>query len=491
VIEVDQYQLIRQLYVVEGFSQREIARTLGVSRNTVKRYCLGENVPWERKTPVNAANPVITPEVIAFVQQCLDEDHAAKVFKQKHSAKRIYDRLKAEANFKGGESTIRHLVSEMKAIPYQVYVPLSFAPGEAAQVDWGTAKVIMQGKKIDVNLFCMRLCFSCAPFVMAYPSQREEVFLEGHEQAFNFIGGVNRTLIYDNLKTAVKEGWGKLAREQDKFKAFRAHYTYQTSFCNPGEGHEKGLVENLVGYIRRNVLVPLPRVESYEELNQLLQKRCIEYINNHQIRGKDLSVKESFEMERRALIPLPLRPYETAKTSEVKVDYYATIVLDSNHYSVPVQYAGYTVTIKASAFKVKVYWRGNEIAIHSRVYQKHRTIYQLEHYIPLLERRPRSVFHARPVKQANLPQLFFDYAARLKDPEKGMVRLLRMLIDYGSERVHLAVRKAWDEQQYSVDVVHCYVTDEKKTEPLLIPGPVVQAVDLHAYDILAAGGGLS
>jgi len=491
VIEVDQYQLIRQLYVVEGLSQREIARRLGISRNTVKRYCLGENIPWERKVPVNVSNPVIKPEVIAFVQQCLDEDHAAKVFKQRHSAKRIYDRLKAEANFKGGESTIRRLVREMKATPSQVYVPLYFAPGEAAQVDWGTAKVIMQGQKKEINLFCMRLCSSCAPFVIAYPSQREEVFLEGHGQAFKFIGGVPRTLIYDNLRTAVKEGWGKLAREQDKFKAFRAHYAYQTNFCNPGEGHEKGLVENLVGFIRRNVLVPLPRVESYEELNQLLQKRCIEYINNHQIRGKELSVKEGFEMERRALIPLPLRSYETAKISEVKVDYYATIVLDSNHYSVPVQYAGYTVTIKASAFKVKAYWRGNEIAIHSRVYQKHRTIYQLEHYIPLLERRPRSVFHARPVKQANVPQLFFDYAARLKDPEKGMVRLLRMLIDYGTEPVHSAVGKAWDEQQYSVDVVNCYVTDAKKTEPLLIPGPVVQAVDLKAYDILAAGGGLS
>lgn len=491
MIEVDQYQLIRQLYVVEGLSQREIARNLGVSRNTVKRYCLGENVPWERKASVNAVSPVIKPEVIAFVQKCLDEDQAAKVFKQKHTAKRIYDRLRVEANFQGGESTIRRLVREMKATVSQVYVPLYFAPGEAGQVDWGTAKIIMQGQKIEVNLFCMRLCSSCAPFVIAYPSQREEVFLEGHEQAFKFIGGVPRVLIYDNLKTAVKEGWGKLAREQNRFKAFHAHYAYQTRFCNPGEGHEKGLVENLVGYIRRNVLVPLPRVESYEELNQLLLKRCIEYIANHQIRDKDLSVKESYEMEKQALIALPLRPYETAKTSEVKVDYYATVAFDSNHYSVPVQYAGYAVTVKASAFKVKVYWRGNEIAIHTRAYQKHKTLYQLEHYIPLLERRPRSVFNARPVKQANLPQLFFDYAARLKDPEKGMVRLLRMLIDYETERVQLAIRKAWDEQQYSVDVVHCYVTDTPNPKPLMIPGPIVQAVDLHAYDILAAGGGLS
>ncbi len=256
---MDQYKLIRHLYTVEGLSQRQIAKQLGISRNTVRRYCQGQNVLWERKQPEQPVNCVLTPEVRAFIQKCLEDDQKNNCRKQKHTARRIYDRLREELNFQGGESTVRRLVHELKAkIPTQAFVPLEFAPGEAAQVDWGTAKVVMQGQKREVNLFCIRLCYRCAPFVIAYPSQRKEAFLEGHLEAFKFFGGVPRVLIYDNLKTAVKEGWGKIAREQDKFAAFRAHHAYQSRFCNPGEGHEKGLVENLVGYIRRNVLVPIP-----------------------------------------------------------------------------------------------------------------------------------------------------------------------------------------------------------------------------------------
>jgi len=202
---VDQYQHIRHLYLVEGLSQRAIARQLKISRNTVRRYCNGAHVPWERKTSPRKAQ-VVTAEVIEFIEQCLKEDENALDRRQKHTAKRIYDRLRQEKGFRGGESTIRRVVRELKAKPSKVYVPLSFSPGEAIQVDWGTATVIMAGQRTEVNLFCMRLCFSCAPFVVAYPSQREEAFLEGHKAGFELFGGVSRYIIYDNLKTAVKEG---------------------------------------------------------------------------------------------------------------------------------------------------------------------------------------------------------------------------------------------------------------------------------------------
>lgn len=167
--------------------------------------------------------------------------------------------------------------------------------------------------------------------MVAYPSQREEAFFEGHKTGFEFFGGVAQEVIYDNLKTAVKDGWGKTAREQEKFKTFRAHYAYEARFCNPGEGHEKGLVENLVGFARRNFLVPIPRVENYEELNQVLRQRCLDYIESHHIKGRDLPVREAFALEQQALLSLPLKPYETAKIAEGKVAHFSTVSLEKSN----------------------------------------------------------------------------------------------------------------------------------------------------------------
>jgi len=483
---MDQYQLIRQLYAVEGLSQRQIAKNLGISRNTVRRYCNGENVPWERKSSPRTP-AVIPPEVRGFVQKCLDEDEQEGISKQRHTAKKIYERLIEELGFTGGASTVRGVVREMKEKMPKVFIPLSFSPGEAAQVDWGTATDYMTGQKIEVNLFCMRLCASCAPFVIAFPSQREEAFLEGHQRAFEFFGGVPQDLIYDNLRTAVKKGWGKTAQEQTKFSLFRAHYVYGSRFCNPREGHEKGLVEDLVGYSRRNFLVPIPRLDSWEELNQLLLKRCISYIDNHQIRGRETSVKEAFELERLALTPLPARPYEAAKILEGKVDYFSTVSFDTNHYSVPVKLAGRTVTVRATAFEVKIYHRGENICSHQRCYQKHKTKYKLEHYLPLIEIRPRSVFNARPVKESKLPEELESFSHKLSNPEKSMVRLLRLVIDYGPEKVAVAIQKAEEENQYSVDVIQFYVTRQEPVAKIDCMGPAVQEVDLNAYDMLCEG----
>lgn len=488
MIGVDQYQLIRHLFAVEGISKREIARRLGISRNTVDRYCNGQNVPWDRQS-AERSSTVVTQEVRKFIQGCLDQDKLANR-KQRHTARRIYERLRDELGFTGGESTIRRVVAEMKAKMPEVYVPLSFGPAEAAQVDWGTATVIMAGKKIEVNLFCTRLCFSGVPFVMAFPSQREEVFLEGHQKAFEYFNGVPKSAIYDNLKTAVKEGWGKAAKEQDKFKAFRAHYAYDSIFCNPGEGHEKGLVENLVGYIRRNVLVPIPEVQNWEELNQLLLKRCERYRDEHHIRGREMPVREAFLLEKAVLTPLPIRPYEAVKIAEPKVDYFSTAPFDGNRYSVPVNYAGQTVTIKASAFSVTIYHRGQRIAQHPRNYGQRKTVFELEHYIALLEKKPRSVRHARPVREANLPDEIWFFSSKLKDKDldRSMVRLLRLMVDHGLEAILKAVRKAIQHEQYSVEIVEYYVTEKNPPVTLKPMGPKVNPVNLSRYDCLLSGG---
>ena len=162
---MNDYKQIRQRYL-NGESQRSIAKSMGISRNTVKKYCEGENVPWERKTPEREAS-VLTEDVLDFITSCLEEDEAEGLKKQRHTARRIFDRLVEEKGFEGGESTIRRAVHEIRGKMPQAFVPLQFDPADAIQVDWGEATVYLNGEKTVVNLFCARLCYSCRPVVLA------------------------------------------------------------------------------------------------------------------------------------------------------------------------------------------------------------------------------------------------------------------------------------------------------------------------------------
>jgi transposase len=223
-------------------SQRQIAKKMRISRNTVKKYCDGNAVPWNRKEHIRAPM-VVTEEVTQFIQNCFDEDEREGTSKQRHTAKRIYDQLVAELAFTGGESTIRHMVRTMNEQHKEVFVPLEFSPGEAMQVDWGEAVVYIGGIKHKVNLFC-------APIVFAYERQNAESFLDAFVKTFMYFGGVARRVFFDNAKVAVKEGFGAHAMKQAGYAALSAHYGFEAVFCNPASGNEKGLVEGLVGWAR-------------------------------------------------------------------------------------------------------------------------------------------------------------------------------------------------------------------------------------------------
>jgi transposase len=234
VIEVEIYEDIRKL-TIEGMSQRAIAKKLGISRQTVKKYGEGETIPSNRKTYDRQAD-VIGPEVVRFIQSCFNADAEENLSKQKHTAKRIYDRLVKEMNFNGGESTTRRTVRSLRSnytVPSQAMMPLSYAPGEAMQIDWGVATVYLSGKRKKLNIFCARLCFSCDIFVIAYKAANEESFLEAQQLAFDYFGGVPRRVIFDNAKVAVKDGFGLNAKPQARYLSFKAHYAFDLDFCNP------------------------------------------------------------------------------------------------------------------------------------------------------------------------------------------------------------------------------------------------------------------
>jgi len=210
IVEMDLYYKIRVLYN-EGESQRSIAKRLGISRQTVKKYCEGNTHPEVRKA-YHREPEILTQNVIDFIKSCLNEDKEEHLSKQWHTAKRIYDRLYNEKGFRGLSSTVRNAVKALRAemsIPTQADIPLEYEPGDAIQMDWGEATAYIKGQKIKFNFFCGRLCSSCAIFVQAFYSQNTESFLEAQQKMFDFFGGVPRRLIFDNAKVAVKDGFGK------------------------------------------------------------------------------------------------------------------------------------------------------------------------------------------------------------------------------------------------------------------------------------------
>lgn len=490
MIGVDEYDRIRYLFAVEGMSRREIARRLGVSRNTVKKYCRGECLPGERKPAQRECK--ITGPIRDVVSEWLREDESAPK-KQRHTARRVYDRLRKEYGFPGGQSTIRRLVREMRP-KEKAYIPLEFDHGEAAQVDWGEATVIVAGEKRKAHIFCMRLCYSGAAFVTAFPNERTEAFLEGHKQAFEFFGGVTRRLIYDNLRTAVKKGWGRhVIEERPRFKLLKAHYAFRADYCNPGEAHEKGLVEGLVGLARRNALVPMPRADNWEEIQSLLLERCFEYLG-HRIPGRDGTVGEMLREERASLVSLPLKPFDPAEEVEREVRPDGMVSFDRNWYCASPDLVGQVVTVKGSPTKVRVFHRGQELAVHERRYTEGKRYYGgCAPYLKILETHPRAVRNAAPVRQAGLPRELFAYCYRSDGPEGGsdLVAILRLMEANGCEAVNRAVHDALLAGERGVGSIRARLgeTTEAGSDSPALCGFSVKDVNLGDYDLLLKGGG--
>lgn len=483
VIEVEIYSEIRKL-TIDGMSQRAIAKKLGVSRQTVKKYGEGGAMPGHRKS-YNRQAGVITPEVIRFIESCFKLDAEENLPKQKHTAKQIHNRLLKEMEFCGGESTIRRIVRAMRAdaaVPSQAMMPLSYSPGEAMQIDWGIASVYLNGKRRKVNLFCARLCYSCDIFVVAFHSANEESFLEAQQLAFDHFGGVSRRIIFDNAKIAVKEGFGLHAKPQARYLSFKAHYAFELDFCNPAKGNEKGLVESLVGYARRNFLVPIPHFPDMETLNEHLRIACLDYRQSHRIRGRSQSVLEMHNEEALFLITLPIYRFDTSKTVIRRPDDYSTVRFEKNRYSIPTRYLAQEVTVKGYGNRVVFYHRNAVIASYERSYASGETLYQLQHYIDLLERKPRSVQNAKPVK-ATVAEELLEWGKLLPGGNKDMVRLLRLCVDYGQDQVLRVRHQVPGGVSPTVDLVRSYLVPSETPPAFYLQSEMeVRPVDLSIYD---------
>jgi transposase len=252
----------------------------------------------------------------------------------------------------------------------RVFLPLEFEPGQDGQVDWGEAQASIGGVSQTVQIFVMRLNYSRRVFVMAFPAQKQECFFEGHVQAFAFFGGVPARLSYDNLSTAVKVlTEGRIREENRAFIAFRSYYLFESHFCTPGQGHEKGGVEHSVGFSRRNFMAPPPQVASFEELNAYLLAECRRE-DERTVQGQPKTIGAMWAEERPLLRPLPLRHFECCVNREVTLNGYSQVTFETNRYSIPVEKARRQLSLKAYPFKVEIRSGTELIATHPRCYER-------------------------------------------------------------------------------------------------------------------------
>jgi transposase len=371
--------------------------------------------------------------------------------KQRYTGHQVYEAIEAEG-YRGSESSVRGYIARQRREKQrpQVYLPLEFDPGTDAQVDWGEGLAIIAGERVNAQLFHMRLNYSRRLFMMAFPRQKQEAFFLGHVAAFHHFQGIPQRLSYDNLKTAVLRVLeGRNRQEQEAFIVFRSHYLFDSHFCTPGQGHEKGGVEHGVGFGRRNFMVPLPEVASFEELNAHLLAQCLAD-DQRQVKGQKVTIGEAWEMERPLLRPLPAHDFDCCITRPVVLNPYSQVVLDTNRYSVPTDKAYRNLVLKAYPFRVDILHLNEVIASHPRCYGREQDIFDPLHYLPLLEQRPGALEHAKPIRRwrKGWPPVYEQLLAHLRAqwPDgrglREFVRVLKLHGDHPAELVEQAVKQA-------------------------------------------------
>jgi len=440
---VELYARVRRAVLVEGRSEREVAREFGLARETVRKM-LRHSVPpgYRRKEP--AQRPKLGPWL--GVIDAILEDDKSKPAKQRHTAKRIFDRLGAEHGFTGGYTIVKDYVRLCSQRSQEMFVPLTHAPG-TAQADFGQALVMVAGAECTAHYLAMDLPHSDDIFVMAFPAETTEAFLEGHAQAFDYFGGVPTSILYDNTKLAVARILGDGARQKTRaFSELQSHYLFTEKFGRPAKGNDKGNVEGVVGYARRNFLVPVPRVNSWEELNAQLREQCRQH-RQHRVRGEEQVIGERFERDRAVFLPLPSVPFEACEKRAARVNSTSLVRYRGNDYSVPTAYGHREVLIKGYVHEVVIVCGSQVIARHRRSYEREDMIFDPLHYLALLEQKTRALDQAAPLAGWELPACFSQLRrlleARLnKGGKREYVQVLRLLETFALPEVTPAVEQA-------------------------------------------------
>lgn len=490
MIDWELYSKIRWLKT-EGVSMRTAAKSLGISRNTVRRYWDGKHTPDDRKDYPATVDSAEKQAIMEALKKYFEENKDTPK-KQRPNAKTAWVALRDKYNF--GESTIRRYVRELKAKYPEAFVPLAFESGEIMQVDWCEIKAIIDGYTHKVPVFCAVLPYSYAIFVAVLPDMTMLNFIEGHMMAFEWFGGIPERVQYDCLKTAVFSGAGKNAVKQERFKALEAHYVFDAVFCNAASGNEKGSVENLCGLCRGLAFTPIPNVGSLKELQDHVISKCADYIKFHKVKDRKLPVRAMYDEERKALRPLPIKKIDSSVKVQALVGHDLTFRFETTKYSLPMEFVGKTVTVRAHPYTVEAWYAGKLIFTHERPFAKGKHQYIPGHYLSLLERKPRAIKNAAPLKYGVLPPELELFRKRCTDKDKfeqlANILLLGRKVD--AEELLQAVECANKSGRPTYTSV-CFflkLKDEsiKNIDASLNDAITVEHTDLGQYDALLNNG---
>ncbi|MBZ4537774.1 IS21 family transposase [Mycobacterium avium] len=441
---VEIFEQIRRDRRLEGLSIRELAERHRVHRRTV-RQALASAVPPPRKQYPARRRPAIDPYV-AIIDGWLTADQDAPR-KQRHTARRIWQRLVVEQGARCSEVTVSRYVAqrrlELGFKQIEVAVPQTHVPGAEAEVDFGEFWTRIGGELVKCWMFVMRLSCAGRAFHVAFTTQGQEAFLQGHVLAFSHFGGVPARIRYDNLKPAVtKVLKGRNRAESDRFVALRSHYGYDSFFCRPGKegAHEKGGVEGDIGRFRRRHLVPVPDAVSLAELNRLIAAGDL-LDDTRVITGRPCTVAEAFADELPMLQPLPMETFDPALILRTRVDLKARVSVRQCHYSVPARYAGRRLTVRLTATTVEVFDAAQLVAHHERAAGRHVEVLALDHYLEVLKSKPGALPGATALAQAKASgaftathQQYWDAARRARGDAAGTRALIEILLAHRTLR---------------------------------------------------------
>ncbi len=453
---------------------------------------------YRRTAPIR--RPKLDP-YIAYIDEWLGEDKA-RPRKQRHTAKRIFERLRDECGFDGGYTIVKDYVRTRKRGSREMFVPLSHPPGHG-QADFGEALVVIGGIERKAYFFAFDLPHSDACYIRAYPAANTEAWLDGHVHAFAFFGAVPRSILYDNDRCLVAKIMPDGTRNRtQRFSAMLSHYVIGDRYGRPGKGNDKGKVEGLVGYARRNFMVPMPCFADWDSFNDYLEEQCRKRQADI-LRGHKTSIGERLEAHLGAMRPLPAAPFEACDLQSGQVTSTSQVRYRGNDYSVPVAYGHREVWIKGFVTRVVIGCAAEVIADHPRSYGTGDMMFDPVHYLPLIERKIMAFDQAAPLQGWDLPEAFATLQRLLearqgKAGKREYVQVLRLLERFEMEALHLAIKDALQMRAVSFDAIkHLLLCRIERRPPRLdldvypfLPRTNIATTSAASYMSLLAGGGV-